>query len=97
MALQAGKVFLRHRVLGIFSKADRNCLLGAACFDVYTARAVTRLAAQSLIGSVRVRHRFSHCRSVEASALVLVTGNTGIAPDIIAIRLGVGTFSRLPG
>jgi hypothetical protein len=40
-------------------------------------------------------HRFAHCCSVEASALILVTGNAGIAADIIAIGFGVSGFSLL--
>jgi|SRR5262245_14937485 len=97
MALQASEIFLSDCILGIFSKADRNRVLASACLDVHTARTVTRFATTSLVGSVRMRHCLSHCGSVETAVLILVTGNTGIAPDIIAIRFGVGTFSRLPG
>jgi hypothetical protein len=98
VALQAGEVFLGHTVLGIFSKADRNRFLGAACLDVHTTRAMTRFTAVSFVGSVRMCHCFSHCCSVEASALILVTGDTGIATDIIAIGLAaVSGFACLCG
>src|SRR5215468_12278692 len=89
VALQARKVFLSYRVLGIFGEAYRNGILGTACLDVYTARTVTRLATPRLIGSMRMLHCFSHGSSVEASALVLVTGDTGVATDIIAVSLFV--------
>jgi len=95
VALQASEVFLSDCILGIFSKADRNRVLATACLDVHTARTVTRLATAGLVGSVRVRHCFSHCCSVEASALILVTGNTGIATDIIAIGFGLIRFACL--
>jgi hypothetical protein len=95
MTLQAGKVLLGYCVLRVFGKADRNRFLGTACLDVHTARTVTRLATATLVGSVRVRHCFSHCCSVEASALILVTGNTGIATDIIAIGFGLIRFACL--
>jgi len=95
VALQASEVFLSDRILGILSKADRNRVLGAACFDVHTARTVTGLATAGLVGSVRMRHCLSHCCSVEASALILVTGNTGIATDIIAIGFGLIRFACL--
>ena len=97
VALQAGIVFLGYRVLGIFSKADRNRILGSACVDMRTTRAVTRFATVSLVGSVRMRHCFSHCCSVETSALIFVTGDTGIATDIIAIGLGVRSLKLLCG
>ena len=73
--------FSGHSVLGIFRKADRNRILGAACLDVNTTWAVTRFAVASLVGSVRMRHRFANCCSIEASALILVTDNAGIATD----------------
>ena len=97
MTLQAGKVLLGYCVLRVFGKADRNRFLGTACLDVHTARAVTGLATASLIGSVRVRHCFSHCCSIEASTLVLVTGDTSIATDIIAVTFGVSRLDRLCG
>jgi hypothetical protein len=34
VALQAGVVLLGYGVLGIFGKADRNRILGAACLDM---------------------------------------------------------------
>src|SRR5262245_22170602 len=95
MALQAGKVLLGYCVLRVFGKADRNRILGTACLDMCTTRTVTRFATASLVGSVRVRHGFAHCRSVEASALVLVTGDACIAPDIIAIGLAVSRLDLL--
>ena len=97
VALQASEVFLGYGVLGIFSKADRNCILGSASLDMHTTRAVTRFATVSLVGSVRMRHCFSHCRSVKTSALLLVTGDTGIATDVIAIGLGVRRLLLLCG
>src|SRR4030095_4989129 len=95
MTLQAGKVLLGYCVLRVFGKADRNRFLGTACLDVCTTRTVTRFATASLVGCVRVRHGFSHCCSVEAPALVLVTGDTGVATDIIAIGLGVSRLDLL--
>jgi hypothetical protein len=97
VALQASKVFLRHRVLGICRKADRNRILGSACLDMHTTRAVTRFATVSLVGIMRMRHRFSHCGSVETSALILVTRNTGIATNIIAIARGARGLGLLWG
>ena len=97
VALQAGEIFLGRCVLGIFRKSDRTRILGAACLDVCTTRAVTRFTAVRLVGSVRMCHRFSHCCFVEASALILVTGDTRIATDIIAIGLGVSCFACLCG
>jgi hypothetical protein len=94
VALQTSKIFLGHSVPGIFRKSDRNRILGAACLDVHTTWAVTRFAAVGLVGSVRMRHRFAHCCSIEASALILVTGNAGIATDIIAIGFSVSLLSR---
>ena len=97
VALQASKVFLGYRVLGIFSKADRNRILGSACLDMHTTGAVTRFATASLVGRLRMRHCFSHCCAVEASALILVTGDTGIATDVIAIGFGVRRLELLCG
>jgi hypothetical protein len=44
-----------------------------------------------------MRHRFAHCCSVEASTLILMTGNAGIATDIIAIGFAVSAFNLLCG
>src|SRR5260370_274163 len=97
VALQASKVFLGYRVLGIFSKADRNRILGSAGLDMHTTRAVTRFATVSLVGRMRMRHCFSHCCSVETSTLILVTGNAGIATDIIAIGFAISALNLLCG
>jgi hypothetical protein len=97
VALQAGEIFLGYSVLGIFSKSDRNRVLGTTCLDVCATRAVTRFATASLVRRVRMRHRFSHCCSVKASALILVTGNTGIATDIIPIAFVVSVLNLLCG
>lgn len=88
VALQAGKVFLGYCVLRIFSKADGNRILAAPCLDMHTTRTVTRFATVSLVGRMRMCHRFSHRCSVETFALILVTGDAGIASNVIAIGLG---------
>src|SRR5262245_12483827 len=85
VALQASKVFLGYRVLGICRKADRNRILAPTRLDMHTTRAVTRFATVSLVGIMRMGHCFSHSGSIESSALILVTGNTRIATDVIAI------------
>jgi hypothetical protein len=97
VALQAGEIFLGYCVLGIFSKSDRNRILGTTCLDVCAARAVTRFATMSLVRRVRMRHRFAHGCSVETSALILVTGDTRFATDIIAIGFGVSALNLLCG
>src|SRR5258706_214316 len=94
VALLAGEIFLGDCVPGIFGKTHRNRILGSACLDVYTTRAVTRFATVSLVGRMRMCHRFSHCCSVETSALILVTGDTGIAPNVIAIGYGGRRLTR---
>src|SRR5438045_57067 len=78
VALLAGEIFLGYSVPGIFGKTHRNRVLGSARLDMHTTRAVTRFATVSLVGSMRMRHCFSHCCSVKTSALILMTGDTSI-------------------
>jgi hypothetical protein len=87
VALQAGKVLLSHCVFGIFSKTDWNRILGTTGLDVNTTRTMAGFAAASLVGIMRMRHCLSHCCSIEASPLILMTGNTRIAPDVVDIGL----------
>src|SRR5262249_45554490 len=95
VTLQTSRVLLGYCILRIVGKADWNRLLGPTRLDVYTARTVTGFATSSFVGGVRMRHCFAHCCSVKASALILVTGDTCIATDIIAIGLGVSRLNVL--
>jgi len=94
MALHAGGIFLRHGVLGITGEADGNGVFAAPGFHVRFARTVTGLAAASFIRGMRMGHYLPHDRVLEAVVLIFVTGDTGIAAHVIAVRLG-GCFCLL--
>src|SRR5262252_5540913 len=97
VALQTRGVLLGRCIPRVFSKTNWNRILTTSRLNVCTSRTVAGFATAGLIGSVRMSHRFPHCCSVEAPALILVTGDTGITADVIAIGLGFGLLIRCCG
>ena len=90
MALQAGMVFLRHRVGGIAREAHRDRALAAASFHVAFARTVASFATAGFVGSMGMGEHFAHHSVLEATVLIFVARYADVAAHVVAIRLPWG-------
>jgi len=98
VAIHADGVLLGDGVLGVFSETDGDGVLAAPCLHVSSAGAVAGFASAGLFGRVGMCHGLAHDGVLEAAILVLVAGDAGFAPDIVAIGVcGGRSFGFFPG